>query len=387
MSVYTPVSPAELTTFLQSYPAGELLDYSGITAGIENTNYFVTTTGGDFVLTLFEHHTPQELPYFLDLMAHWAQAGIPSAAPLATHQGELLSTLNGKPAALVQRLAGSHANAPTMTQCAEVGATLAQMHNSSDAFPHYRASDRGHDWRMQTAQHVLPHLSPDDAALLQAECAYQQTIPFAQLPSGTIHADLFRDNALFADGKLSGVLDVYFACTDTLLYDLAVVVNDWCCHADGSLDDARYQACVQAYQQTRPWNALEQTHWLAMLRAAALRFWLSRWVAKLNPRDGALTQQKDPSEFRDKLRQRVALATTPQSVTVDARRLLCPMPVIRVQQAVAKLPAGTHVTAICTDPGALHDIPAWARIHGHSVVATHSEGREHTITICTGQRA
>ncbi len=313
MSVYTSVSAAELRAFLVDYAAGELMNYAGISAGIENTNYFVNTTGGAYVLTLFEQHTPQELPYFLALMAFWAKVGVPSAEPLPLHNGQLLSELNGKPAALVQRLQGEHVLNPTAAQCAQIGATLALMHSSAQDFPLQRAADRGHAWRMQTAQTVMPHLNTDDAALLAAECAYQHSIPFADLPMGTIHADLFRDNVLFAEGKLSGILDLYFACTDTLLYDLAVVVNDWCCHEDGRLDDARYQACIHAYQQIRPWNTLETTHWLGLLRAAALRFWLSRWVAKLNPRlgdgDACLTQEKDPSEFRDKLQQRQRIAT------------------------------------------------------------------------------
>ena len=383
MSVYTPVNAAELSLFLQQYPVGELQHFAGISAGIENTNFFVTTTGGEYVLTLFEHHTPATLDYFLNLLRHWAVAGVIVPSPVATQSGQLLSKLNGKPAALVQRLRGEHPEQPTSAECAELGAMLAKMHLAGQHFPFYRPPDRGHHWRIQTGQTLLPQLPADDAQLLQAELAYQQTVDFDSLPIGTIHADLFRDNALFHAGHLSGILDVYFACTDSLLYDLAVVVNDWCCVADGSLDEARTQACLQAYQQVRPWEATEERLWVATLRAAALRFWLSRLVAQFNPREGELTLQKDPAEFREKLRQRIALATPP-AIIVNARRLLCPLPVIRVQQAVAKLPVGTHVTAICTDPGALHDIPAWARIHGHCVVETRTEGREYTIVLRTG---
>lgn len=380
MSVYTPVSATELETFLHEYPVGALTDYAGISAGVENSNFFVTTTHGAYVLTLFEHHTPAELGYFLDLMQHWADAGAPLARPIPNHAGQLLSTLQHKPAALVMRLAGQHIEHPTLEQCAALGIALAQMHLAGQSFPQQRAPDRGHDWRMHTASRLLPRLNPADANLLQAEMAFQQRIPFAQLPSGTIHADLFRDNVLFHDGHLSGVLDVYFACYDNWLYDLAIVVNDWCCQADGALDSLRVQACLNAYQTVRPWEAIEQRYWYATLRAAALRFWLSRLDAQLNPRAGDNVLQKDPTEFRHKLLQRINAS----NVTVDARRLLCPLPVIRVQTAVENLPAGVNLTAICTDPGALHDIPAWARIHGHTVLETHSAGREHIIVLQTG---
>lgn len=388
MSVYTPVNARELQTFLLQYPVGTLVGFTGITAGVENTNYFVTTTGGEFVLTLFEHHTPDELEYFLALMQHWSEQGIPVACPQHLHNGRMLAALNGKPAALVARLPGGHVETPTQAQCAAMGALLAQMHLNGRSFPLYRAPDRGHSWRMQTATKLLEQMqeNTEDVHLLSSEIAYQQAVPFAQLPAGVIHADLFRDNAMFQHNQVSGVIDLYFACNDSWLYDLAILANDWCCLPDGSLDAARTQACVGAYQAVRPWEPVEQQYWQAVLRAAALRFWLSRLDAKLNPRDGDMILQKDPAEFRDKLLHRIAEEhAAPANITLDARRLLCPLPVIRVQEAVENLPAGATVTAICTDPGALHDIPAWARIHGHTVVEARSEGREHIIVVRTGK--
>jgi homoserine kinase type II len=298
MSVYTPVSAKELAEFLRQYPTGTLVAFSGIAGGIENTNFFVSTTGGEYVLTLFEHHSHDELGYFLKLMQHWAHVGIPTPCPLRTQEGELLSSINGKPAALVARLQGTHLEHPSPAQCAEVGTMLARMHVTGAEFSLQRAPDRGHTWRVDTAQTLLPNLSTKDAGLLRAELDFQQTIPFEQLPAGTTHADLFRDNVLFQDGHLSGILDLYFACTDALLYDLAVVVNDWCCQENGALDTPRLQACLNAYQQVRPWKALEQRYWPALLRAAALRFWLSRLVAKLHPREGEMTLYKDPDAFR-----------------------------------------------------------------------------------------
>lgn len=306
MSVYTPVSADDLRRFLLDYAAGELLDFTGIQAGVENTNYFVTTTQGEYVLTLFEQHTPTELGYFLALLQHWAAAGIPVAAPQPRTDGQLLGSLKGKPAALVRRLPGAHLDTPNATDCAQLGTMLATLHRSGQTFPHYRAPDRGHEWRMQTGERLLAVGGFADTALLRSELAFQANIPFAQLPSGVIHADLFRDNVLFNQGQVSGILDVYFACTDSWLYDLAIVVNDWCCQADGSFDPARLNACLTAYQAVRPWEASEHTYWQAVLRAAALRFWLSRLDAKLHPRAGDWILQKDPAEFHAKLLQRIA---------------------------------------------------------------------------------
>jgi homoserine kinase type II len=301
MSVYTPVSEAELHSFLADYAIGTLVSFTGIQAGLQNTNYFVSTTQGDYVLTLFEQHHATELPYFMQLMQHWSAAGLAIAQPIANHEAKLLSTLNGKPAALVTRLAGAHVERPNLMQCAAIGQTLAQLHHSAQSFTAYRAPDLGHVWRMQTAQQLSNQVCATDTALLQTEIAFQATIPWQHLPQGTIHADLFRDNALVVGNRISGVLDLYFACYDSLLYDLAIVVNDWCANRDGSLDSARVNACISAYQALRPWQALETEHWVGVLRAAALRFYLSRLHDSLQPRKGEFVLRKDPSEFRAKL--------------------------------------------------------------------------------------
>ena len=226
MSVYTPVSEAELHSFLADYAIGALVSFTGIQAGLQNTNYFVNTTQGAYVLTLFEQHHAAELPYFMQLMQHWSAAGLAIAQPIENRKTKILNELNGKPAALVTRLAGMHVEQPNLAQCAAIGQTLAHMHNSAQHFTAYRAPDRGHVWRMQTAQQLSTQVAAADAELLQSEIAFQQRIPWQQLAQGTIHADLFRDNALLVDNTISGVLDLYFACYDSLLYDLAIVVND-----------------------------------------------------------------------------------------------------------------------------------------------------------------
>lgn len=297
MSVYTRVERPALEAFLNDFDAGALVDYSGISAGIENTNYFVTTTNGRFVLTLFEQLGTDELPFFLELMAHLAEHGVPTAHPLADRQGRYLGELCGKPAALVQRLTGGSVEHPDAAQCAAIGAALARLHLAGQSFPLERANPRGPHWWREAVDRVHDRLGPDEARRLDEEIAFQFAHRHDALPRGVIHADLFRDNALFEGERLTGIIDLYYACTDALLYDVAVTVNDWCANEARELDPARTRALLEAYAGVRPFTPAEHASWPAMLRAAALRFWLSRLVDLHFPREGELTHTKDPDAF------------------------------------------------------------------------------------------
>jgi homoserine kinase type II len=304
MSVYTEVSRDQLVAFLNDYSVGALVSYEGISDGIENTNYFVTTEQGQFVLTLFEQHDFGELSYFLDVMTFFYQQGIPSAHPAADKQGHYLKKLCGKPAALVMRLSGRGVNSvATVAQCQTIGAILGKMHIAGEKFQSQRPSERGPTWRQQMAEMLLPHLDDEPAELLRNELAFQAGYTELDLPSGVTHSDLFRDNALFDGDELKGIIDFYYACDEYLLYDLAVAVNDWCVDKDGKLEPSRYQALMTAYIEQRSLSEAEQASWNFVLRAAALRFWLSRLQDKLFPREGELTQIKDPDYFLNILQQ------------------------------------------------------------------------------------
>ena len=304
MSVYTTVSEKVLAEFLTDYSIGELVSLTGISDGIENTNYFVETTQGKYVLTLFEALSAQELPYFLDLMAHLNEHQVPSAHPIADNNSHYLKTLCGKPAALVQRLTGKSNMLPSATQCAALGQALGHAHIVTQEFTSTRENLRGPHWWQQTGQKVLPHLSDSQKQLLEDELAFQTKHRNDNLPRGVIHADLFRDNALFDGDTLTGIIDFYYACNDVLLYDVAVTVNDWCVNDDGSLNNERCQSFLQAYQKERSITDEEKADWPLMLRAAALRFWLSRLQDKHFPREGEMTHIKDPSVFENVLRDR-----------------------------------------------------------------------------------
>jgi homoserine kinase type II len=311
MSVYTWVEPHELEAFLQDYPVGTLVEYQGISEGIENTNYFVTTTRGRYVLTLFESIGFDDLPYYLDLMAFLAERDVPSAHPIGDCKGNYLRTFKTKPAALVQRLRGASTTSPNLQQCQAIGAALGHLHAHGQDFAGRRTHTRGPRWRRQIAERLVSYVNKDEAALLRQEVSFQGQFSRAGLPWGVIHADLFRDNALFVGDSLTGIIDFYYACNSVLLYDVAVTVNDWC-FVNGALDAEKTVALLTAYHPHRPLLPCEHTVWPAMLRVAALRFWLSRLQDQLFPRPGELTQIKDPNEFK-----RILIAHVDQYATLQ----------------------------------------------------------------------
>jgi homoserine kinase type II len=291
MAVFTPVSEAQLAEWLRGYSVGTLAALEPIASGIENTNYFVTTSQGRYVLTLFERLPAEELPFYIELMAHLARHGIPCPAPIADLSDRYISSLNGKPAALVTRLKGRSLESPGVAGCAELGALLARIHLAGRSFPAFVENPRGPKWWRFAARAVRQFLDADAQRQLDEELRFQSLYRFPDLPRGPVHADLFRDNALFEDDRISGVIDFYFAGVDCTLYDCAVCANDWCLvdpHADLRLDEQKTRALLAAYAEVRPFTALERGAWPVMLRAAALRFWLSRLYDYHLPRPGML---------------------------------------------------------------------------------------------------
>ncbi|RYX95215.1 MAG: homoserine kinase [Comamonadaceae bacterium] len=310
MAVFTEVSFDEAAAFLHALDLGGLQDITGCAGGIENTNYFVDTDRGEFVLTLFERLTFEQLPFYLHLMKHLAGRGIPVPDPAADKAGAILHALKGKPAAVVNKLAGRSQLAPGVVHCAAVGEMLARMHVAGRDFVMDQPNLRGLHWWNETVPVVLPHVSDDQRDLLLSELAYQNHVAassaYAALPRGPIHADLFRDNVMFDGERLTGFFDFYFAGCDTFLFDIGVCLNDWCVELQtGRPDEERAAAFLAAYQSVRGLTSAERALLPAMQRAGALRFWISRlWDFHL-PREAAVLKPHDPGHFERVLRQRV----------------------------------------------------------------------------------
>ncbi|WP_024852216.1 homoserine kinase [Hydrogenovibrio kuenenii] len=302
MSVYTVIEQAELEAFLQDYDVGTLSSYEGISAGIENTNYFVNTEKEgehhQFVLTVFEHHSFDELPYFLNIMAFMAEHAIPTAHPEQTLSNGYLKSIQGKPAALVERLKGDGVELPTLKQCKVMGEQMARFHMAGQDFEDFRENDRNLDWMQTTFDLIQTRLPQDETNLISSEINLLSNYEWELLPHGVIHADLFCDNALFDGDQLSGIIDLYYACNGPLLYDLAVMVNDWCRSPDLTFDAEKVDAMVSSYQKIRELSWQEKETWPYALRLAALRFFLSRLKDKHIPREGEMTQIKDPNVFK-----------------------------------------------------------------------------------------
>ncbi len=325
MAVYTEVSSQEAGALLRQLKLGQLKAMQGCAGGIENTNYFVTTEiegeTRDYVLTLFERLSAAQLPFYLRLMKHLAERGIPAPDPAANARGDLVFDLKGKPTAVVNRLRGNSELRPSPAHCAAVGAMLAKMHLAARDFPLSQPNLRGLPWWNQTVPVLLPHLSASQAALLQSELAYQNHIAasslYAALPRGPIHGDLFRDNVLFETGngqpQLSGVFDFYFAGVDSWLFDIAVGLNDWCVDLDSGAHHAeRSDSFMRAYGALRPLEAAERALLPALLRAGALRFWISRLWDFYLPREASMLQAHDPGHF-----ERVLLARVRHPVSIS----------------------------------------------------------------------
>ncbi|WP_210547053.1 homoserine kinase [Rhodoferax sp. PAMC 29310] len=331
MAVYTEVTEKEAAALLKQLKLGDLTQMKGCSGGIENTNYFVSTEldgqTNDYVLTLFERLSFEQLPFYLRLMKHLATHGIPVPDPTANAKGELVLELKGKPASVVSKLTGGSELKPTAAHCAAVGATLAKMHLAGRDFELSQPNLRGLSWWNETVPVVLPYLTAAQVQLIQSELAYQnhvaQSSAYKALPCGPIHADLFRDNVMFdtVNGQphLTGFFDFYFAGVDAWLFDIAVTLNDWCIDlTTGAHDAERAQNFMAAYGTVRPLTAAERELLPAMLRAGALRFWISRlWDYHL-PREASMLQAHDPSHFERVLRGRVSPALSMNDLATTA---------------------------------------------------------------------
>jgi homoserine kinase type II len=316
MAVFTEIPLEEAAAFLRRLGLGELRAMAACHGGIENTNYFVDTDRGEYVLTLFERLTSEQLPFYLHLMQHLASRGVPVPRPAPDAEGRILHRLESKPAAVVGRLRGKSELAPEAGHCGAVGEMLARTHLAGRDYARHQPNLRGLQWWKETVPVLLPYVGEDQRTLLLDELAFQTRIAaspdYAALPRGPVHADLFRDNVMFEGGCLSGFLDFYFAGCDAFLFDIGVCLNDWCVDLDsGRRDAARGAAFLAAYESVRPLVPEERRLLPALERAAALRFWVSRLRDYHMPREASALKAHDPRHFERLLHQRVSDAAGP----------------------------------------------------------------------------
>ena len=305
MAVYTDISDDELEAFLSGFDIGAPTVFKGIAEGVQNSNFLLETTGGRYILTLFEHMVAaDDLPYFLGLMRWLAEHGFPSATPIANRRGEILHRLNGRPAAIVEFLPGLSVRRPTLQHCRGCGSGLAWLHMAGAGYTGHRANDLGQaSWAGMFAPlaDAAEALKPGLAATIHSDIAALDRLWPRDLPDGVIHADLFPDNVFFRAGEFAAAIDFYFACNDAYAYDVAVCLNAWCFEADGGFNVTSAQALLAGYESRRSLGAAEREALPVMAWGAAMRFFLTRLADWGAARPGALVRPKDPLEYERKL--------------------------------------------------------------------------------------
>ena len=305
MAVYTDITDAELEAFLARFDLGQPLVFKGIAEGIQNSNFLLETTCGRYILTIYERGVrADELPYFLNLLGWLAEHGFPSATPVADRDGNLLSSLRGKPAAIVGFLSGLSVRRPTAAHCREAGAGLAWLHLAGQGYPGRRVNDLGQAaWAgiFAPLRAAAEGFKPGLAATIDRDLAVLERRWPRDLPRGVVHADFFPDNVFFREGQFAAAIDFYFACDDLLAYDLAICLNAWCFELDGTFNVTAGRALVAGYQSRRPLSALERDALPILAWGAAMRFFLSRLSDWGMASEAALLRPKDPMEYERKL--------------------------------------------------------------------------------------
>lgn len=299
MSVYTRLTKEELEVLLNHYDLGNYNDIEGINEGITNSNYYLTTSKNKYILTIFEEPN-LNLNYAIKLMEILSKNQIPCPTPIKTKEGKSILTVKNKPLTIFTLLPGKTLSnkTPTIEMCSQIGETLSKIHICSKDYKDYDEGLRGSKWFIEVSKKLKPFLNKEDSNLIDKEIENQIYCTNKDLPKGIIHSDLFRDNAMFENEKLTGVIDFYYACNGYYLYDLAIVVNDWCLNNDMSINLERQNALVQSYNKNREIEKIEKETWQNTLRHAALRFWLSRLHDKHFPTVGEITHLLDPNEFK-----------------------------------------------------------------------------------------
>jgi homoserine kinase type II len=304
MAIYTQLKEKQLLNFLAPYQLGSLESFMGVSEGTENTTYFLTVNGREYVLTLFENRGPKELLFFVGYLTYLESSGLPVPGPLVTSSNEALQFISGKPVLLFNRAPGKYYEMAAPRHCESIGAVLGSIHRAGESFKEKHHYPWGLGWMRETAMLLENELDEADINLARQQIALMEELQAKPLPKGIIHGDLFRDNVLWVNDRITAVIDFYEAGFDILLLDLAIVINDWCCLDDGTLDRDKASAIITGYRSQREFSESEKQNWQSISQAAASRFWLSRLKAGSKAHQDVRDVGLDPNQYKQKMLKR-----------------------------------------------------------------------------------
>ena len=307
MAVYTSINSSDLNDWIEKFNFKDLVNFKGISSGVTNSNYLIQMAHSNYILTIFEHNNIEELPFYIDLMTYLAKENFLCPRPIENKNGQALGLLKEKPALMVSFLDGKEKAIRSPKSCYLVGQYLAKLHLTANNFPQLNKNTRGLDWVSDMYLNLKKYLSLEDQGILELEINYHKEMDKVELPEGIIHGDLFRDNVLFLNDKVSGFIDFYYACNEKFIYDIAIAINDWCIDQDGQINKSMFLEFIKGYRSERKLTDNEQEYLNVALRLAALRFWLSRLEDFYNAKEGEITSIKDPKHFKDILLDRQAM--------------------------------------------------------------------------------
>jgi len=309
MAVYTSINSSDLNEWFKKFNFENYVDFKGISSGVTNSNYVVFMSNSNYILTIFEHNNIEELQFYVDLMTYLARENFLCPRPIENNSGQALGLLKGKPALMVSFLDGKEVVVRDSNNCYLVGQHLARLHLVTNNFPQSNKNTRDLSWISDIYLNLKAYLSLEDQKIIELEINYHKEIDKSELPEGIIHGDLFRDNILFLNDKVSGFIDFYYACNEKFIYDIAIAINDWCIYDDGKINKLLYSVFIKGYQSERKLTDNENEYFNSALRLAALRFWLSRLEAFHNAKEGEITFIKDPNHFKNILVNRQTMET------------------------------------------------------------------------------
>ena len=307
MAVYTSINSNDLNDWIEKFNFKDLVNFKGISSGVTNSNYLIQMAHSNYILTIFEHNNIEELPFYIDLMTYLAKENFLCPRPIENKNGQALGLLKEKPALMVSFLDGKEKAIRSPKSCYLVGQYLAKLHLTANNFSQLNKNTRGLDWVSDMYLNLKKYLSLEDQGILELEINYHKEMDKVELPEGIIHGDLFKDNVLFLNDKVSGFIDFYYACNEKFIYDIAIAINDWCIDQDGKINKSMFLEFIKGYRSERKLTDNEQEYLNVALRLAALRFWLSRLEDFYNAKKGEITSIKDPKHFKDILLDRQAM--------------------------------------------------------------------------------